>query len=117
MSDQLEMALVVMILIVGSIVMIVFPLIFGLRKQKYKEQAYVTRSMQATVVDQYCAVKTFGYKTPETVRLFTVVFQTDEGLRKFNIPEEMYFGFAEGMTGTLTIAGEDLYSFIPDEQA
>ncbi len=103
-----------------GIAMFLFCLISALKKQKKTEAApqapiYTERTIQATVIDQYCFVKTIGYKTPKTTKVFTVVFKSGDETIKLNVPEEMYDGFEKGQTGLLTIADNYLYSFVSDE--
>lgn len=72
--------------------------------------------MKATVVEQMCLVKTIGIRSPKTIKMFFVVFQTENGeILKIDIPEEMYEGFAQGQTGLLSLVDGELYSFEPEE--
>ena len=72
--------------------------------------------IRASVIDQSCAVKTVGIKSPKTETVFTVVFQTEqEEILSFQVPEEMYEGLEVGQTGLLTIVDGQLYGFAPDE--
>ena len=72
--------------------------------------------VHASVIDQSCAVKTVGIKSPKTETVFTVVFQTEQKeILAFQIPEEMYEGLEIGQTGLLTIVDGQLYGFFPDE--
>ena len=67
---------------------------------------------RATVVELSCWVQTVGYKTPETCKVFQVVFRLDSGEEKtLRIPEEMYHGLAERQVGTVTIRDGELYGF------
>ena len=72
--------------------------------------------IRASVIDQSCAVKTVGIKSPKTKTIFTVVFQTEqEEILTFQVPEEMYEGLEVGQTGLLTVVDGELYGFAPDE--
>ena len=78
------------------------------------DAAYVRQEIQATVADLSCHVETSGTKAPETRTVFSVSFQTESGnILKYNVPEEMYEGFEIGLTGTLTLSDDALYSFVP----
>lgn len=116
MNESLELIVMVGFLIGGSIFLVLFCLTAGLRKPKERELTYTTRTVNATVIDQYCGVKTIGHKTPKTIKIFTVVFKTNDECIKLDVPEEMYDGFEKGQTGLLTIVDNDLYSFVPDEE-
>lgn len=72
--------------------------------------------IRASVIDQSCAVKTVGIKSPKTETVFTVVFQTEqEEILSFQVPEEMYEGLDVGQTGLLTIVDGVFYGFTPEE--
>lgn len=82
------------------------------------EPVYETVKTKATVINQACFVRTVGYKTPKTMRVFTVTFQTETGkILELNVPEEMYDGFEQGQTGILTVIDGELYGFELDETA
>ena len=110
------------IFVVGYCVfMIAFGLIFGLTqrnkiKNDTEETTYETQDIHVTVIDLCCAVRTIGYKTPETITIFTVIFQTDgDKILTFTVPQEMYDCFEKGQTGLLTIVDGNPYSFTLDE--
>lgn len=76
------------------------------------EQDCVMDKMRVSVVDQFCRVEMVGIRSPKSVEIFTVVFETDEGeVIKFDMPKEMYDGIDVGQRGILTIANGELYSF------
>ena len=77
---------------------------------------YITT--RATVIDQSCCVRSEGIKMPKTVRIFTIVFQLDNGeIFKLNVPEETYDGFEIGQVGELTTVDGELLSYILEENA
>ncbi len=72
----------------------------------------VMDKMRVSVVDQFCRVEMVGVRSPKSVEIFTVVFETDEGkVIKLDMPKEMYDGIDKGQRGILTIANGELYSF------
>lgn len=76
------------------------------------EQEVTPVTVKATVIDQSCSVKMVGIKTPKTVKVFTVIFQTETGeVLSLNVPEEMYDGFEVGQVGDLSMADGELYGF------
>lgn len=121
MHEDMELYIAIGIIVGTVVFMLIYSLIWGLKHQKKvdnypPEPTHKTLTASATVIDQYCVVRTIGYKTPKTIKTFTVVFQTDTGeIIKQDVPEEMYDGFEKGQTGLLTIVDEDLYSFVLEE--
>ena len=120
MGEDMEFFIFIGVLVGLVIFMLIYSLVWGIRQQKKvdnypSEPTHKTRKTTATVIDQYCAVHTIGHKTPKTVTVFTVVFQSGDEIIKLNIPEEMYDGFEKGQTGLLTIVDDDLYSFALNE--
>lgn len=80
------------------------------------ETGFEITTIKATVVDQACCVKTVGFKTPKTVKEFSVTFQTEAGEHlALHIPEEMYDGLTTGETGILSLVDGELYSFEPED--
>lgn len=76
------------------------------------ESACIPDKMRVSVVDQYCRVETVGTRSPKSVEIFTVVFETDEGkVIKFDMPKEMYDGIDKGQRGILTVSNGEFYSF------
>ena len=119
----MELYIFLGVMVGAVVIMLLAILISGLKHEKRadnfpQEPAQHTRIINATVLDQYCAVRTIGHQTPKTIKIFTVVFQADTGeIIKQDVPEEMYDGFEKGQAGVLTIVDEDLYSFVPEEDA
>ncbi len=73
---------------------------------------------RATVIDQSCCVRSVGIKMPKTIRVFTIVFQLDNGeILKLNVPEEAYDGFEIGQVGELTTVDGELFSYILEKDA
>lgn len=76
------------------------------------ETECIPDKMRVTVVDQFCRVEMVGIRSPKSVEIFTVVFETDEGkVIKLDMPKEMYDGIDKGQRGILTIANGEMYSF------
>ncbi|MBQ8783724.1 MAG: hypothetical protein IJZ57_08140 [Clostridia bacterium] len=74
---------------------------------------FTTIKTKAKVIDLTCRVEMVGVKTPKTVEIFTVVFETDDKeIIEINTSQEMYEGFEKGQYGELTLADGELYSFI-----
>ena len=106
---------------IGGGAVILFAVVSGFKQRKRLqkevvptpvEPEYTTLTAKATVIEQTCCVKTVGTKTPKTIKVFTVVFQTETGnILKLNVPEEMYDGFEQGQTGRLSLVDGQLYGF------
>ena len=76
------------------------------------EQEIVKSEMRVSVVDQFCRVEMVGIRSPKSVEIFTVVFETDEGKSlKFDVLKEIYDGIDVGKRGILTVVNGELYSF------
>ena len=76
------------------------------------EQEIVKSEMRVSVVDQFCRVEMVGIRSPKSVEIFTVVFETDEGKSlKFDVLKEIYDGIDVGQRGILTVVNGELYSF------
>ncbi len=119
------------VLVFGGGVFVCFCFVKGIRQCKdeiAKKKAGITNEpklieddvepskTRATVIDQMCAVRTVGIKTPKTLKEFVIIFQTENGeTLKLNVPEEMYDGFEKGQTGILSLVNGELYSFVIDE--
>lgn len=72
-----------------------------------------TVKILAEVVDLSCYVNMIGTKNPETVEIYTVIFETDsKKIISVNVPKEMYDGIEKGQRGELTLVEGELYSFI-----
>ena len=105
----------------GGGAVILFAVVSGFKQRKRLQKEVVptpvepectTLTTRATVIEQTCCVKTVGTKTPKTIKVFTVVFQTETGnILKLNVPEEMYDGFEQGQTGRLSLVDGQLYGF------
>ena len=81
-------------------------------QNKSNKPEYTTLTIEATVVDQACCVKMIGYKTPKTIKEFTITFRTESGeIIRLSVPEEMYDGFDKNQTGILTLVDGQLYGF------
>lgn len=86
------------------------------KENEIYEPVFTTLNVKSTVIDQYCAAKMIGTKTPKAIKIFTVVFRTnDNEILKFDVPEEMYDGFEKGQSGILTVVDGTLYGFTLDE--
>ena len=76
------------------------------------EEEFATDKMRVSVVDQFCRVEMVGIRSPKSVEIFTVVFETDEGKSlKFDVLKEIYDGIDVGQRGILTVVNGELYSF------
>ena len=74
---------------------------------------FETVKYNAEVTDMFCRVDSVGIKTPKAVRIFTVVFETDDKKTiKLDIPQGMYDGIEIGQVGELTLVEGELYSFV-----
>ncbi len=74
---------------------------------------FETVKFHATVIDLFCRTEMSGTKTPRSVKVFTVVFETDDKKQiKLDIPEEMYNGIEIGQSGEVTVVEDELYSFV-----
>ena len=61
---------------------------------------FETVKYNAEVTDMFCRVDSVGIKTPKAVRIFTVVFETDDKKTiKLDIPQGMYDGIEIGQVG------------------
>lgn len=79
---------------------------------KIKDE-FDTVKFYATVVDLFCRTEMIGTKAPRSVKVFTVVFETDNKKRiKLDVPEEMYDGIETGQSGEVTVVEGELYSFV-----
>ena len=79
---------------------------------KIKDE-FETVKFHATVVDLFCRTEMIGTKAPRSVKVFTVVFETDNKKRiKLDVPEEMYDGIETGQSGEVTVVEGELYSFV-----
>lgn len=79
---------------------------------KIKDE-FDTVKFYATVVDLFCRTEMIGTKAPRSVKVFTVVFETDKKKRiKLDVPEEMYDGIETGQSGEVTVVEGELYSFV-----
>ncbi|MBR5442264.1 MAG: hypothetical protein IKV44_04870 [Clostridia bacterium] len=69
-------------------------------------------SQHVTVVGQSCSARMVGMKKPKAVNEFLIYFK-DEDSKTFPVavPEDLYDGFEEGQTGTLTLVDGKLYGF------
>ncbi|MEE1065363.1 MAG: DUF2500 family protein [Acutalibacteraceae bacterium] len=119
------------VLFVIFIVMVVAFLTFSVimyirqcKRNKLKKETPVTEAPKikdefdtvkfyATVVDLFCRTEMIGTKAPRSVKVFTVVFETDNKKRiKLDVPEEMYDGIETGQSGEVTVVEGELYSFV-----
>lgn len=76
------------------------------------ETEIIKEKMRVSVVDQFCRVEMIGTRSPKSIEIFTVVFETDEGkIFKFDMLQEMYDGIDVGQRGVLTVANGKFYSF------
>ena len=110
---------------IGGGAVILLAVVSGFKQRKLLQKEVVPTSMEpesttltttATVVEQTCCVKTVGAKTPKTIKEFTVVFRTETGnILKLNVPEEMYDGFEQGQTGSLSLVDGQIYGFELEE--
>ena len=77
--------------------------------------------VHAKIVDMACAVESIGYqnhKLPKAVKIFAVRFETDDGgILEIPVSEEIYTGLEAGMSGTLTLSGDNIMGFELDENA
>ncbi len=79
---------------------------------KIKDE-FDTVKFYATVVDLFCRTEMIGTKSPRSVKVFTVVFETDNKKQiKLDVPEEMYDGIETGQSGEVTVVEGELYSFV-----
>ena len=79
---------------------------------KIKDE-FDTVKFYATVVDLFCRTEMIGTKAPRSVKVFMVVFETDNKKRiKLDVPEEMYDGIETGQSGEVTVVEGELYSFV-----
>lgn len=79
---------------------------------KIKDE-FDTVKFYATVVDLFCRTEMIGTKAPRSVKVFTVVFETDNKKQiKLDVPEEMYDGIETGQSGEVTVVEGELYSFV-----
>lgn len=125
MEDILFNILFFGVVIGGGTAFLVFATVMGIKQykrdtKKKREEPTVTAdetepvvtTAVATVVDQWCGVRSVGIKMPKTVRDYVVVFQMENGEKiSINVCEEMYGGFESGQTGVLTVIDGELYSF------
>lgn len=112
----------------GGIAFVIFGIVMWIRQYKRDKlrQAtepkvdehkteFETESFQAKVIDLYCRAEMIGIKTPKSVEIFTVVFESaDKNEIKIDVPQEMYDGLELGQSGEVTIVEGELYSFIVD---
>ena len=87
----------------------------GIPTKKVEEfkTEFETVKVQAKVIDMNCRVEMIGIKRPKSVKIFTVVFETDaKEIIKIDVPQEMYDGLEKGQHGELTLVEGELYSFI-----
>ncbi len=69
-------------------------------------------SQHVTVVGQTCSAKVTGIKKPKAVNEFLIYFKNDnEETFSVSVPQELYDGFEEGQTGTLSLVNGELYGF------
>ncbi len=74
---------------------------------------FETVKFKAEIIDLSCRVDMVGIKTPKTVTIYTVIFETYENeIIKLEIPQEMYDGLEIGQKGEVTLVEGELYSFI-----
>lgn len=115
------------IFIIAVVAFLVFSVIMYIRQCKRnklkKEQPVIeapkikdefeTVRFHATVVDLFCRAEMVGAKTPRSVKVFTVVFESDDKKKiKVNVTEEMYDGIEIGQSGEITLVEGELYSFV-----
>lgn len=115
------------ILIIAVVAFFAFSVIMYIRqckRNKLKKETPVTEApkikdefetvkFHATVVDLFCRTEMIGTKTPRSVKVFTVVFETDNKDQiKLDVPEEMYDGIESGQSGEVTVVEGELYSFV-----
>lgn len=69
-------------------------------------------AQHVTVVGQTCSAKVVGMKKPKAVNEFFIYFKNDNNETFFvSVPQELYDGFEEGQTGTLSLVSGKLYGF------
>jgi hypothetical protein len=69
-------------------------------------------SQHVTVVGQTCSARMVGIKKPKAVNEFLIYFKDEDGkVFPVSVPEDLYDGFEEGQTGTLTLVNDKLYGF------
>lgn len=69
-------------------------------------------SQHVTVVGQTCSAKVVGIKKPKAVNEFLIYFKNDnKETFSVSVPQELYDGFEEGQTGTLSLVNGKLYGF------
>ncbi len=115
------------IFIIAVVAFLVFSVIMYIRqckRNKLKKETPVTEApkikdefetvkFHATVVDLFCRTEMTGTKTPRSVKVFTVVFETDDKKQiKLDVPEEMYDGIEIGQSGEVTLIEGELFSFV-----
>ena len=69
----------------------------------------------ARIIAKACSTRTYGTKTTQMRREFTVTFRTDMGEeRRFSVQEEFYLSVDEGDEGTLATLNGNFYGFDKD---
>ncbi|MBO7197076.1 MAG: DUF2500 family protein [Clostridia bacterium] len=118
------------IIFVAMIAIIVFTVIYDLKKNKAKydkeakeyaekkfaEEAEVT-TMHAEILDMVCGTGMVGsYLLPKSEKTFLIIFKTDGGESlELRVPEEYYLELKVGQKGMLTIVEGNLDSFELEE--
>ena len=65
----------------------------------------------------FCEAKLAGsYRRPKATEKYCVVFALEDGASlTLEVREDFYDGFYVGQVGTVTMVGDCLYGFTPDE--
>ena len=114
------------IAVVAMVAVIVFCVVYDLKKNKKKydaemeeyienkfsEEAEVV-SCHAEIVDMVCGTGMVGsYRLPKSVKTFLIVFKNDEGKTlEISVPEEYYLDLSVGQKGVITLVEGNLDSF------
>ena len=114
------------IAVVAMVAVIVFCVVYDLKKNKKKydaemeeyienkfsEEAEVV-SCHAEIVDMVCGTGMVGsYRLPKSVKTFLIVFKNDEGKTlEISVPEEYYLDLSVGQKGVITLVEGHLDSF------
>lgn len=114
------------IAVVAMVAVIVFCVVYDLKKNKKKydaemeeyienkfsEEAEVV-SCHAEIVDMVCGTGMVGsYRLPKSVKTFLIVFKNDEGKTlEISVPEEYYLDLSVGQRGVITLVEGNLDSF------
>lgn len=116
---------------IAMIVIIVFCVVFDLRKNKEKYEKEVEEhiknkfaeeaeviTLHAEIADMACGCGMVGsYRLPKSEKTFLIIFKNDDGeMIEIPVSEEIYLSLEKGMTGMLTLVEGNLDSFELDEK-